>query len=232
MLLVDPGLFRRIDSKTCEKVTRRALHYAFDWYLSASFLHDACLMENNAPGALTYPGIMMFTKVDMFGGKQSSQAVQQRCIVYGLRDRSLSQYLDLECFSRQDTKSVANKNSKREHQKIKEVYFFQGNGRIRVQYMKIPPSSQPFPTIRLSKGVDGNDKYKTAELAIAKARSALGKSRMPQTNTGQRRHSIDRGRAESVPNAASLTVIDDVLKKRIVDGSALALGHFAPNATE
>ena len=71
---------------------------------------------------------------------------------------------------------MANKNSKRERQKIKEVYFFQGNGRIRVQYMQIPPSSQPFPTIRLSKGVGGNDKYKTADLAIAKARKRIRKA--------------------------------------------------------
>ena len=68
--------------KLVKKVTRRALHYAFDWYLSASFLHDACLMEKNAPGALTYPGIMMFTKVDMFGGKQNSHKLSSNVVLY------------------------------------------------------------------------------------------------------------------------------------------------------
>ena len=83
------------------------MHYAFDWYLTSSFLHDVCLKETNPKQIPSYPSVMMFTKVDMTAGNQDTQAVQQRCIIYGLRDRALSQYLDLECFRRKNIKVLS-----------------------------------------------------------------------------------------------------------------------------
>jgi len=214
--------------KVIKKITRRALHYAFDWYLTSSFIHDAGLKETNPRQTPSYPSVMMFTKVDMTAGKQDTQAVQQRCIIYGLRDRTLSQYLDLECFRRKHIRSTQHKSSnKREQQKMQEVYFFQHNGRIRVQYMQIPIVSQPFPTVRLLRGENASNSYRNADFQINVARKQQKKANMIRYgSSNSRRDLLDGTAKEGSTVTASEIIKTDTLAASIIDGSVLRTWAF------